>query len=117
MKATASNPKRKPPVKATVRLSNLLDELLLANCDLASGDSHLANYMSVTEIPNFEKLTDLERVELAEELMASLRHPEALPAPLAHQIEVDRRWAEYERNPERGVSEAEFWGEVRSSKP
>ena len=42
--------------------------------------------MSVTDIPNFEHLTDLQRLELAEELIASIRNPEALPEPLAHRL-------------------------------
>jgi len=33
----------------------------------------------VTDIPNFEQLTGLERMELAEELIASVRNPEAAP--------------------------------------
>jgi len=71
--------------------------------------------MSVTDIPNFEQLTDLERVELAEALLASLRHPETLPAPISHRLELERRWADYERNPDRALSEAQFWTRVRES--
>ncbi len=70
--------------------------------------------MSVTDIPNYEQLTDLERLELAEELIASVRKPEALPAPLAHRLELERRWAEYERNPAIGVSQDHFWSNVRA---
>ena len=61
--------------------------------------------MSVKDIPNFEQLTDLERLQLAEELIASIRAPEALPPPLAHRFELERRWAEYERSPSVGLSE------------
>ena len=50
--------------------------------------------MSVTDIPNFEQLTDLQRLALAEELFASVRDREALPTPLAHQLELQQRWAE-----------------------
>lgn len=70
--------------------------------------------MSVTDIPNFEQLTDLERLELAEELIASVRNPGALPAPVAHRVELDRRWAEYEQNPAIGLSVEQFWSTVRA---
>jgi len=62
--------------------------------------------MSVKDIPNFEQLTDLERLQLAEELIASIHAPEALPPPLAHRFELERRWAEYEHPllPPRGGS-------------
>jgi putative addiction module component (TIGR02574 family) len=72
--------------------------------------------MSVTDIPNFEQLTDLERLELAEELVASVRHPEALPSPVAHRLEVERRWAEYTQNPAIGLSEEQFWAKVQALK-
>jgi putative addiction module component (TIGR02574 family) len=65
--------------------------------------------MSVMDIPNFEQLTDLERLALAEELVASIRNPEALPVPVAHQLELERRWAEYERNPAAALSQEQFW--------
>ncbi len=72
--------------------------------------------MSVTDIPNFEQLTDLERLELAEELIASIRNPEALPEPLAHRLELERRWAQYERDPTIGLSEDQFWNKVKALK-
>ena len=72
-----------------------------------------AVFMRVTEIPNFEQLSDLERLELAKELVASVRNPEALPPPVAHRLELERRWAEYERNPSIGLSQNEFWARIR----
>ena len=72
--------------------------------------------MSVTDIPNFEHLTDLQRLELAEELIASIRNPEALPEPLAHRLELERRWAEYEKDPTIGLSEDQFWNKVKALK-
>jgi putative addiction module component (TIGR02574 family) len=68
--------------------------------------------MSVMDIPNFEQLTNLERLELAEELVASIRSPESLPAPVAHRLELERRWAEYERNPAAALSQEQFWTKV-----
>ena len=72
--------------------------------------------MHVTEIPNFEQMSDLERLELAEELVASVRNPEALPPPIAHRLELERRWAEYERDPSTGLSQEQFWTKVQSLK-
>jgi len=72
--------------------------------------------MSVTDIPNFEQLTDLERLELAEELIASIRNPEALPEPLAHRLELERRWAQYEKDPTIAHSEDQFWNKVKALK-
>jgi putative addiction module component (TIGR02574 family) len=69
--------------------------------------------VSMKDLPNFDKLTDLEKLELAEELIASLRNPEALPAPLAHRLELEKRWAQYENNPASGLTEEEFWAKVR----
>ena len=70
--------------------------------------------MSLTDIPNFERMTDLERLQLAEELIASVRDPGALPDPVAHRLELERRWAEYEQNPSIGLSEDQFWNRVRA---
>jgi putative addiction module component (TIGR02574 family) len=72
--------------------------------------------VKVADIPNFDQLTDLQKLELAEELVASIRNPEALPAPLAHRIELERRWAEYEKNPAIGLSQEQFWSEVSALK-
>jgi putative addiction module component (TIGR02574 family) len=70
--------------------------------------------MSVMDIPNFEQLSDLERMKLAEEIMATVRDQDALPAPLAHRLELEPRWAEYERKPGNALSEEEFWATRRS---
>jgi len=72
--------------------------------------------MSVTDIPNFETMTDLERLQLAEDLIASIRNPNVLPEPVAHRVELDRRWAEYERDPGIALSEAQFWNRVQVPK-
>jgi hypothetical protein len=34
--------------------------------------------MRTTEIPNFDQLSDQERVALADEILGSLKHPDAL---------------------------------------
>ena len=68
------------------------------------------------EIPNFEQLSDLERLELADELIASVRNRDALPLPVAHRLELERRWQDYEKNPADGLSETEFWKQVQRLK-
>jgi putative addiction module component (TIGR02574 family) len=70
--------------------------------------------MGLTDIPNFERMTDLERLQLAEELIASIRDPDALPDPVAHRLELERRWAEYEQNPSIAQTEDQFWNRVRA---
>ncbi len=70
--------------------------------------------MHATDIPNFEKLTDTERWQLAGELIASLRDPESVPAPLEHQKILDQRWAEFEKNPDSALSEEQFWSSVEA---
>jgi putative addiction module component (TIGR02574 family) len=72
--------------------------------------------MQLKDIPNFENLTDLERLGLAEELIASVKKPDGLPAPVAHRIELERRWAEYERNPAAALSTEQFWAQVETLK-
>jgi putative addiction module component (TIGR02574 family) len=72
--------------------------------------------MRTTEIPNFDRLSDQERVALADEILGSLRNPEALPPPLAHRAEVDRRWAAYEANPGTALSREYFRSQVAALK-
>jgi len=68
--------------------------------------------MRTTEIPNFDQLSNRERVALADEILGSLRHPDALPPPLAHRAELDRRWAAYEANPGIALSREQFRAQV-----
>jgi putative addiction module component (TIGR02574 family) len=72
--------------------------------------------VSAKDIPNFDELTDLERLQLAEGVAASVRNPEALPAPVAHRPELEKRWSEYERNPFAALSQGQFWKEVQALK-
>jgi putative addiction module component (TIGR02574 family) len=73
--------------------------------------------MNVKDIPNFEQLTDLERLELADQLAASVRNPGSLPPPVAHRLELERRWADYERDPSGALSQEQFWAEAHVPKP
>ncbi len=68
--------------------------------------------MRVTDIPNFDKLSDRQRLELAEELIMSVRSRESLPPPLLHELDIERRWADYEKNPSAVLSEEQFWKQV-----
>jgi len=69
-----------------------------------------------TEIPNFGQLSDEERVALADEILGSLKHPDSLPPPLVHRVELDRRWAAYEANPGIALSRAQFRAQVTALK-
>jgi putative addiction module component (TIGR02574 family) len=66
----------------------------------------------INEIPNFDKLSDEERIALADEILKSLRNPDASPPPLAHRVELDRRWAAYETNPSIALNHEQFRAQV-----
>jgi len=72
--------------------------------------------MRTTEIPNFDMLSDHERVALADEILGSLKNPDALPPPLAHRAELDRRWAAYEANPGIALNREQFRAQVTALK-
>jgi putative addiction module component (TIGR02574 family) len=72
--------------------------------------------MRATEIPNFDQLSDKERMALADEILGSLKHPDALPPPLAHRAELDSRWAAYEANPRTALSREQFRDQVAALK-
>jgi putative addiction module component (TIGR02574 family) len=72
--------------------------------------------MRTTEIPNFDRLSDKERVALADEILGSLKNPDALPPLLAHRVELDRRWAAYEANPSIALNREQFRAQVTALK-
>jgi putative addiction module component (TIGR02574 family) len=72
--------------------------------------------MNLVDIPNFDQLSDLERLKLAEELVNSVRLPEALPPPVAHRFELERRWTEFDRNPDMALTPEQFWSAVKTLK-
>jgi len=72
--------------------------------------------MRATEIPNFESLSDRERLALADEILSSLKNPDALPPPLAHREKLDRRWAAFEQNPSIALSREQFRTQVAALK-
>jgi len=73
--------------------------------------------MHATEIPNFDRLTDSERLALADEILCSLRSPELLPPPQAHRAELDRRWAAFEANPASALTKEQFRARVAALRP
>jgi putative addiction module component (TIGR02574 family) len=58
--------------------------------------------MRVDDIPGLERLTTAEKILLLEDLWDSIAADESsVPMPDSHREELDRRLAEYERNPGR----------------
>jgi putative addiction module component (TIGR02574 family) len=45
-----------------------------------------------------------------------LKHQDALPPPLAHRAELDRRWAAYQTNPNIALSREQFRAQVAALK-
>jgi putative addiction module component (TIGR02574 family) len=72
--------------------------------------------MRAIESPNFDQLSDRERVALADEILGSLKDPCSLPPPLVHRAELDRRWAAYEANPSIALSREQFRAQVAALK-
>ena len=63
------------------------------------------------KIPELEKLTDPEKLQLINELWDSLASgKDSLPMPEAHKRILDERWREHVERPEEGSS----WEEVKS---
>jgi putative addiction module component (TIGR02574 family) len=52
----------------------------------------------------------------ADEILGSLKDPGALPPPLAHRMELDRRWAAYEANPGIALSREQFRAQIAAQK-
>ena len=58
--------------------------------------------MRVDDIPGIAKLTVAEKILLLEDLWDSIASkPETVPVPQSHREELDRRLAEYEKDPGR----------------
>ena len=68
--------------------------------------------MSSVDIQEILKLSVAERIELVEAIWDSIADaPESLPVTAAQKRELDRRLAEYQKNPQAGRA----WEEVRDS--
>ena len=63
--------------------------------------------MSIADIPQLQKLTAEEKLQLIDELWCSLS-PDDLPAPPELIAELERRVAAHEANPEAGLTFDEF---------
>ena len=72
--------------------------------------------MRAAEIPNFDQLSDQERIALADEILGSLKNPAALPPPLADRVELDRRWAAYDANQGIALSLEQFRAQIAAQK-
>jgi len=68
--------------------------------------------MSAVDIQEILKLSVAERIELVEAVWDSIEEaPESLPVTAAQKRELDRRLAEYQKNPDAGRA----WEEIRDS--
>lgn len=72
--------------------------------------------MHATEIPNFNQLSDRERVALADEILGSLQQPDIFPPPLTHKAELEQRWSAFEADPAIAVSREQFRAQVAALK-
>lgn len=56
-----------------------------------------------------EQLSAEEKIQLVEDSWDSLAgNPESIPVPPAQKAELDRRWAEHQKNPDPALSLDEF---------
>ncbi len=71
--------------------------------------------MRVDEIPEIARLTVPEKILLLEELWDSIASEEAsVPVPQSHREELDRRLAEYEKDPGRLLTLEDLRGRVEA---
>ena len=80
------------------------------------GSSKTQTVIHVSDIPNFDQLSDLDRLALAEEIFAAIRDPDSLPSPIAHRVELDRRWASYQVDPSIALTKEQFRKQAASLK-
>ena len=72
--------------------------------------------MRLTDIPNFDKMSDLHLLGLDEELIISVRDPSVLSVPMEQRLELERRWAQHKQNPGSALSQEVFWAKVQALK-
>jgi len=71
--------------------------------------------MRVNDIPEIARLSVPERILLVEDLWESIAAEEAsVPVPLSHREELDRRLAEYEKDPGNLLTLDELRGRVEA---
>jgi putative addiction module component (TIGR02574 family) len=77
-----------------------------------SGEQRYIPFMGSVDIQEILKLSVAKRIELVEAIWDSIADaPESLPVTAAQKRELDRRLAEYRKNPEVGRT----WEEIRDS--
>jgi putative addiction module component (TIGR02574 family) len=69
-----------------------------------------ADQMNKSLLKELLELTPAERIELAEELWDSIEPAEMPPLTTEQKQEIERRYAEHVRNPDRGSS----WEDVKT---
>jgi len=73
--------------------------------------------MRVSDIPEIARLTTPEKILLLEELWDSIASEESnVPVPQSHREELDRRLAEYEKDPGRLLTLEDLRGRVEARK-
>ena len=67
--------------------------------------------MKATVLPAYQQLSTSEKLLLVEEIWDEItQHPDVLPVPAWHKVELDRRYQAYQQNPQEGSS----WTEVKA---
>jgi len=73
--------------------------------------------MRVDEIPEITRLTIPERILLLQDLWDSIASEESsVPVPQSHREELDRRLAEYEKDPGRLLTLDDLRGRIEAGK-
>ena len=70
--------------------------------------------MHVNDIPEIERLSIAEKILLVEDLWESIASEESsVPVPQSHREELDRRLAEYEKDPGRLLTLEDLRGRIQ----
>ena len=73
--------------------------------------------MRVDDIPEIARLTASEKILLVEDLWESIASEQSnVPVPPSHREELDRRLADYEKNPGRLLTLEDLRGRIETSK-
>lgn len=73
--------------------------------------------MRVDDIPEIARLTASEKILLVEDLWDSIAsEPSNVPVPSSHREELDRRLADYEKDPGRLLTLEDLRGRIETSK-
>jgi len=71
--------------------------------------------MRVNDIPEIERLSIAEKILLVEDLWESIASEESsVPVPQSHREELDRRLAEYEKDPGRLLTLEDLRGRIEA---